>query len=184
MLSLSNIKISLMTWNYSGPEGLTPESQHEYGKATIQIWKTTRQIYYSTFCIHVVTFLIRVLAFCICVLAFAFVMWILHLVLPFRANTFSQHCRYNWLKYLNPLIMLLPPPPPPPLRIWGKPRGAGRTDPAGQFPGLGSTLADQKGTGPTPLPVWVLPGLQQRDQGLGRQNQVPIQEQTTGECVF
>lgn len=70
------------------------------------------------------------------------------------------------------------------LRVWGKPGGAGRADPAGQFPGLGSTLTDQEGQRPTPLPVWVLPSLQQGDQRLCWQNQVPVQEQTTGECVF
>lgn len=69
-----------------------------------------------------------------------------------------------------------------PLRVRREPGGAGRAHPAGQFSGLGSSLADQKGKRPTPLPLWVLTGLQQRDKGLSRQNQVPVQDQTTGGC--
>lgn len=68
------------------------------------------------------------------------------------------------------------------LRVRREPGGAGRAHPAGQFSGLGSSLADPKGKRPTPLPLWVLTGLQQRDKGLSRQNQVPVQDQTTGGC--
>lgn len=65
----------------------------------------------------------------------------------------------------------------PSFRIWWKHWLPGRADTPGILPGLGSQDSYPKGSWPTPLPVWDVPGLQQRSQRFQRAQQIPLQEQ-------